>query len=89
MGMFDWVNVRMDCPKCGKLLDTFQSKDLYCAMEKIDPDYFQTFYTSCDYCKSWISFSRPQEACVINKPRPTPFSRQEVETMGFVLNQED
>ena len=27
MGMFDWINFEMDCPKCGELVTGFQSKD--------------------------------------------------------------
>lgn len=87
MGMFDWVNVKMDCPKCGKLISGFQSKDSACCLDIIDPEYVSSLYTSCPHCKSWISFDRSEELLRINKPRSVPFSREEIEILGFVLKE--
>lgn len=85
MGMFDYVNVEsMPCPDCGAPLTGWQSKDGGCDLANIDPDTLTCFYTSCKTCRRWVEFSR-HIPYVPNPPRPQPFTRAEVEAMGFRL----
>lgn len=82
MGMFDNVNFKMNCPNCGKEVDDFQTKDHHCALNTIDPDLVDDFYSSCDNCKTWISFERPY---VKPSYRNEPFTMDEVESIGFKM----
>lgn len=82
MGLFDYVNVSMPCPECGTMLPEFQSKDRVCQMETVEPDALMNFYTNCQQCKEWIQFARP--SAPIRPHRSTPYTREEVEAMGFV-----
>jgi hypothetical protein len=85
MGMFDYVNVTMQCPNCGKQHDSesFQTKDEGCDLVVIEPDSLQCFYAACQ-CGTWIEFSRPlpEQPPLRDRPR----TREEVEAMGFVLS---
>lgn len=83
MGMFDYVNVAMPCPKCGSELDGFQSKDSACDMGTIEPSAVSRFYTTCRQCEAWIEFRR--HPVTSPPPRSTPYTRQEIESMGFKL----
>ena len=56
MGMFDFVEYKADCSKCGVALPEFQSKDGECLMETLQPKDVRTFYTSCDKCGTWNQF---------------------------------
>lgn len=85
MGMFDYVNVKIECPICGKTLKSFQSKDAKCVMNTIDPMYVDNFYNICFGCNSRIEFSRSYGR-VVPTCRQTPFSEIEVEKMGFKMN---
>lgn len=81
MGMFDWVNVQIKCPKCGNTVKDFQTKDSSCGLEIIDPTYITNFYSPCRHCNNWIEFSR--NPATLQGHRPTPFSIEEIENMGF------
>ena len=86
MSSFDWINVRMPCPTCGNEISRFQSKDGPRRQLTIDPGEVHHFHEYCWKCGTWISFHRP----VSYKPtfRAEPFSRSEVEALGFVLQPE-
>lgn len=88
MGMFDWVNVEMDCPYCGEKLKGFQSKDGDCVLDIVDPDDLSYFKDFCKNCRRTVTFSRQY---VRQKPinRAHPYSRAEVEKMGFMLVDND
>jgi hypothetical protein len=81
MGMFDYVNVEMPCPHCDKPMRGFQTKDSACEMDTVDPDGIANLYATCQNCKRWIEFSRPTPS----QPRETPFTREEIEAMGFAF----
>jgi len=83
MGMFDFVNVSMPCPSCGKKQHSFQSKDFECFLTLIEPDNLGCFYSYCD-CGAWIEFTRPLPNLTQRRERPR--TREEVEAMGFVLS---
>jgi hypothetical protein len=82
MGMFDTVNFEMNCPRCGKLLNDFQTKDHRCALSIVDPTEITGFYNSCS-CGNWISFQRVD----IKLAREKAFTLEESEALGFVSNQ--
>lgn len=86
MGMFDYVHFQMPCPKCGFLLDRFQTKDAMCELRTIEPEGLSYFYAMCK-CNRWVSFHRPQP----DRPplRGTPLTREQIEAMGFVLEVEE
>ena len=86
MGMFDYVNFEMDCPKCGRNVSGFQTKDLGCLLDTVEPDGLMNFYSSCPSCKAWIEFAREIPA---SKMREIPLTREDVEAMGFVMKIED
>lgn len=86
MGMFDYVNVKMDCPKCGNSISGFQTKDSECLCELVSAANIGNFYASCDKCKAWVEFYRrlpPGE-----KEKGPPLTREQVEEMGFKLQEE-
>ena len=82
MGMFDYVNVQMDCPFCDEPLVEFQTKDYFNTLSCVEPEEVANFYTKCDNCGEWVEFvrKRPERKC-----REIPFSREEIEAMGFKL----
>jgi len=82
MGMFDTVNVEINCPKCGAAVDDFQSKDGACDLVLIEPDAVDHFYSGCPRCGGWISFNRSYKPI---ESRVEPYSRREVERLGFVM----
>lgn len=73
MGMHDYVNFEMKCPNCGTMLRDWQTKDGKCLLEVVEIDTIDEFYTSCQKCRTWYSFSR-------KKPRPKgkPLSKKEI-----------
>lgn len=57
MGMFDWVQFEMPCPKCGKRVSGFQSKDGACELANVLPWTVDRFYVDCRHCKTSIEFA--------------------------------
>ena len=57
MGMFDWIKFQMDCPKCGTMVDGFQSKDGLCCLAELAYWEVDNFYSSCKKCGAWIEFT--------------------------------
>jgi hypothetical protein len=83
MGMFDYVNVNISCPKCGRENTNFQSKDSLCHLDRIDPQYVNEFHALCD-CGYWISFERKQRISRENH-REEPYNLEEVLGLGFQI----
>lgn len=81
--MFDYVNVEMDCPYCGEPLDGFQTKDYKNILTCVDPTEVNNFYSFCENCKVLVEFDRQLE--FIHSCREKPYSREEVEELGFSL----
>jgi len=84
MGTFDYVNVKLPCPKCGKELNDFQSKDGPCFLELIEPDYVYRFYTICS-CKAWVEYSRDPEIKMSKSAPPADLER--VHALGFAYKE--
>lgn len=83
MGMFDYVNFKMQCPNCGRETENFQSKDGKCWLETVEPDTVDEFYTMCR-CDTWIEFSRV--STIENKKhREIQLTKTELESLGFTL----
>jgi len=55
MGMFDWVKATATCPKCQKVVNSFQSKDKDCNLDVLEFSQTDNFYMDCS-CKTWIEF---------------------------------
>lgn len=58
MGMYDYVDFECECPKCGKQLKGFQTKDLDCSLEQVKPWETERFYSFCNNCKTYIQYNR-------------------------------
>jgi hypothetical protein len=58
MGMFDWVEFECACPKCGKIVDSFQSKEGPCELFVLKPWQLCNFYSNCEHCGAWVEFKR-------------------------------
>ena len=85
MGMFDYVNFEMKCPKCGGLVTEFQSKDAGCDLDKIEPDSVSNFYAPCD-CGAWIEFYKPR----VNRPlRENKLSLDDIHGLGYEMKVTD
>lgn len=82
MGMFDWINFKCPCPKCGQEVSGFQSKDRSCDLNTIEPDDVDNFYSSCDACKTWVEFYRPHTN---NPKRAESLTIDQVIALGFEL----
>lgn len=80
MGMFDWINFKMDCVNCGAVVDGFQSKDRDCTLATLEPDSVNYFYSSCKSCGAWIEFDR---VLPVTEKRYTPLTLAEVTSLGF------
>lgn len=85
MGMFDYVNVEVPCPKCGETVKDFQSKSGPCLLDDLSPEEVTNFYSGCLSCGTWVEFNRecPPPAY---PPRTKPYSAQEIVDLGFVLS---
>ena len=64
MGMFNTVEILLPCPKCGKMLGEWQTKDdhydtLYCELVLFWT--VREFHTICDKCDSFISVKLKKE----------------------------
>ncbi len=80
MGLFDSVNVRIPCPKCGATVDGFQSKDAQCNIMLIDPTEVDRFY---DYCRCGTKVVMVREPTEPKSVRSRPYNLEEVTDMGF------
>ena len=64
MGMFDYVDIKIRCPKCKGEMEGFQSKDGECFLCNVKPSDVRNFYTSCKHCETWV------EVCMIKQNVP-------------------
>jgi hypothetical protein len=62
MGLYDYVDFKANCPDCGEEETHWQTKEMVCRMEVLNPSLVSFFYTICDNCDAWISYTR-QENC--------------------------
>lgn len=61
MGMFDWINVTLLCPKCGRTIHGFQSKDGNCMLECLEFWKVDNFYSYCDHCEAMIDYTLKED----------------------------
>ena len=57
MGMFDWINIKLPCPKCGREIEGFQSKDGECLLDCLEFWKVDNFYSHCDYCGTIVDYT--------------------------------
>ena len=85
MGMFDYVNFKMPCPRCGEELKNFQSKDSDCYMGTVEPESVCRFYGSCE-CGAWVEFERARK---MEEKRAVPLTLEQVQALGFSMEVRD
>lgn len=56
MGLFNYVDYEVACPKCGAPVSGFQTKDGDCCMDTVKPHQVSNFYSSCDKCGFWVEY---------------------------------
>jgi hypothetical protein len=65
MGIYDSVHFKIECPVCKKTVDGFQTKDLGGFFNTVNYWECNNFYSSCDYCNTWIEFILKKERPII------------------------
>lgn len=80
MSMFDHINFEIECPTCEKMVTDFQSKDSRRTLYRLDYWEVDNFYSSCDYCGTWIEF---------NRKTPRPYMPIENYVMTVELSEQD
>ena len=83
MGLFDYINVEINCPICDSVMTNFQSKDDYCVMGTIGPTTVGHFHAMCPICGAWVDFDRPRLPPEV--ARISPYTADEVKELGFVM----
>lgn len=86
MGLFDYVNFKMPCPRCGSEVGDFQSKSAGSDMVTVEPEDVTNFYSACDKCKAWIEFYRERPTA---SPRKDPLTTEQVAALGFRMEVTD
>lgn len=81
MGMFNYVNFEMPCPKCGETVRGFQTKDGDAGMHLVEIEAVTTMYAGCK-CGYWIELTRAP-APVDTAVRTPPATLKEATAMGF------
>jgi len=66
MGMFDWVEFKMECPMCKAMLSGFQTKDLENQLNTVNYKSTRNFYGCCDRCATSIHFYKMRNRGAIN-----------------------
>ena len=56
MGMFDWVDYEQKCPRCGRIINDFQTKELDCNLDLVSPSLVEYFWNEC-VCGVRVSYS--------------------------------
>lgn len=57
MGMFDWIKIKLPCPKCGREIGGFQSKDGECLLDCLEFWQVDNFYSYCNDCKAMVTYT--------------------------------
>lgn len=82
MGMFDWVHFKMVCPTCNNMTDMFQSKDVGCMCDTVQPEDIDNFYSYCK-CGTWIEFNRNPMGR--SNQEQQMLSIDEIKALGFTM----
>ncbi len=86
MGMFDDVDVSVECPECGALVDGFQSKDGPCLLDRLEPVEVDHCYSACSGCGAWVDLRITDKALIAKQLAEEEMSRsllQIYERKGF------
>ncbi len=74
MGIFDYINFEMPCPKCGNMIDGFQSKDRDCSLSTYNFWQVNHFHALCASCGKWIEVNRKNHVVPITDYEMTHYS---------------
>jgi hypothetical protein len=80
MGMFDYVNVSMKCPKCEKTLE-FQTKASDCLLDLVDATAVDYFYAYCS-CGIKVDVLKERNRTSV---REIPYTPEELKNMGYTI----
>lgn len=83
MGLYDNINVVIDCPSCGEKLGGFQSKSGDCLLDLLSPDDVDNFYSYCN-CGTEVVFNRPAKKTQQTEKSP-PDNLDTVLSLGFTM----
>lgn len=72
MGMYDYIDFKAPCVKCGTEILNWQSKDGDCVLGTLQPLQVNHFYSYCPSCGEWHDYFRNQL-----KPDLAPFGKME------------
>lgn len=61
MGMYDYVDFEIECPKCKNLIKDFQTKDGSQMLSHLKFYEVDCFYSFCNNCGTWVEFVLPYE----------------------------
>jgi len=61
MGMFNYVNWIMKCPKCGNSIYDFQTKDGDLTLRTVEFCEVDNFYSSCNKCGTNVEYTLKPE----------------------------
>lgn len=61
MGMFDWIDIKLPCPKCGREIGGFQSKDGERMLECLEFWKVDNFYSYCNHCKAMLDYALKED----------------------------
>ena len=81
MGMFNYVNFEMPCPKCGETVRGFQTKDGDLTIDRVEIEAVVTMYSRCE-CGHWIKLSRAPPPLDAATPR-APATLEQAISIGF------
>jgi len=81
MGMFNYVNFEMPCPKCGEMVRGFQTKDGHLSMDLVEIEAVVSMYSRCE-CGRWIELSRASPPVDAVTPK-APATLEQAISIGF------
>ena len=71
MGIFDCVKFETKCPKCGTVVDGFQTKDTDASLKTVEVWQLgdgARFYDACQKCNTWIEYEVLHRICRTKPP---------------------
>jgi len=83
MAMFNYVNFEMPCPKCGKTVRGFQTKDGDLTMDLVEIEAVVTMYSRCE-CGHWIELSRAPPSLDVTTTK-VPATLEQAISIGFQI----
>lgn len=82
MGMFDYVNVAINCPHCGTPMNTFKSHDRMCNYSVVDAKDVYSFMGVCVHCNTVVDFYREYPPDDLSPRKGLDY----IESLGFKMS---